>query len=89
MTRFNRDLSMITDEELEAVKHLTFKNARRALGLDSKLALKRLYVARGIDYSQRKRAETTEYHTQHPSGMVTNVKRGSNGRKHNRNHGEW
>ena len=66
MTKFNRDLSTITDDELEAVKHLTFEDARRALGLDSKLALKRLYVARGIDYSQRKHAETAEYHTQHP-----------------------
>ena len=65
MTRFHRDLSTITDEELDAVKHLPFEDARRALGLDSKLALKRLYVARGIDYSQRKRGETAEYHTQH------------------------
>ena len=66
MTRPNRDLDTVTNEELEAVKHLTFLDARRVLGIGCSQTLKRLYIARGIDYVKRRPGEMAEYKTRKP-----------------------
>ena len=64
--RPKRDLTTVTNAELEAVKHLTFRDATQVLGIGSGATLKNLYIARGIDYVKRKPGEMAQYNTRQP-----------------------
>lgn len=72
-----RPLDTITDAELEAVKHLTFADARARLGIGGGDTLKRLYIQRGIDYVKRRPGQMADYNTRQP------YQRGKNGRSKN------
>ena len=63
MTAAKRATATITDAELEAVGHLTYRDAAAALGVGSSATARALYRTRGVARVERQPGEIAAYRT--------------------------